>query len=358
MLKVAAVIGALSAVRALELHRRSAKGNHSAAQPMGVTPPDPLQSVTFPGFYDGHKTGRGIWKWKNALVAYQRHFGGLAGHKVNMAEIGVQSGGSLLMWRNTLGDACHVYGIDINPKCLQFQDSHTTITIGDQGSVDMWSKFFSVTCRSLDILIDDGGHQPNQMLVTLAQVFSKLNPAGFISIEDIHGQHYVESFFKPAATYLAQEAQKGQIASVHVYPFLLMVHKAGKSTDLPPQELVFPGSSANVEELAALWKELPKHRGGKVILANKSWGSFLTEDALTNFFTWFGGLHDSAWHDTPPGCAHTAAAVCTNTVQNSQQQALISGVHIYPTHLVVEVAAVEPVIEAVRRGTDFISYSE
>jgi len=264
----------------------------------------------------------------------------------------------MLMWRSALGDKCHVYGLDINPACKQFQDDHTTITIGDQASPDMWKSFFGKTCKSLDILIDDGGHEPHQMLETLRQVFPKLNPGGFISIEDIHGQHYLESFFKPTAAYLAYVASHDMVASVHVYPFVLIAQRSGTAKGVPKQELSFSGKSANVEDFASLWKEVPKNKGGRVILKNKAWGSFMTESALTNFFNYFGGLHDSSWYDTPAGCAHTPAAVCTNRVINSEMQGLVTGVHVYPNELVVEVAAEPPVIEAVRRGDKFIVYGD
>ena len=49
---------------------------------------------TFVGWYDAYTTGKGIWKWRNALEAYQTHFARFQGTKVALVEIGVQSGGS------------------------------------------------------------------------------------------------------------------------------------------------------------------------------------------------------------------------------------------------------------------------
>merc|ERR1719181_1918998 len=105
----------------------------------------------------------------------------------------------------------------------------------------MWTNFFTTKTPKLDILIDDGGHEPNQMLVTLHQAFQKTRPGGFTCIEDIHGSRYIEEFFTPAATYLASEAKLKTVASVHVYPYLLIAQRAGEPKNHPKSELKFEG---------------------------------------------------------------------------------------------------------------------
>jgi len=269
----------------------------------------------------------------------------------------VQSGGSMLMWKAVFGETCHVYGLDINPKCMAFQDQSTTITIGDQGDPAMWQNFFSATCTSLDILVDDGGHEAHQMVTTFNSVFPKLNPGGYVAIEDIHGAHYLQSFFQPTAQFLAAQAQSGQLASIHVYPFVLMAKKAGQPTHLPATELTFSEPSVTVDSFDALWKAVSTTKGGHVVLQNSGWGPFFTAQGIANFFGHFNELHAGAWVSTPAGCAETPAAVCTNTMVNTPIQSLITGYHIYPTKLVVEAPAKPPVIQAVRRGTEWITYA-
>lgn len=313
-------------------------------------------SVTFESFYNAHSSGRGIWKWSNAIAAYQRHFGGWAGQPVKLGEVGIQSGGSIDMWQATLGPQCHVYGLDINPQVNAFANPTTTITIGDQADPAMWNAFFTTTTPSLDILIDDGGHEPHQMLTTLAEVFYRLSPGGFIAIEDIHGPSYIQTFFAPAANYLAHQATTGALDSVHVYPYLLIAQRAGSSPPLPRSELAFGGPAVTVDSFDALMAAVPQHPGGVVVLENPSWGSFFSASGLSNFFAYFGDLHAYSVYDTPPGCATTSAAVCTNTINSSPMQAQIIGVHIYATRLVVEVAGAPVVIHATRRGDTFLSY--
>lgn len=89
------------------------------------------------------------------------------------------------MWKRVFGAQCHVYGIDINPAVNKFTDQTTTITIGDQADMGMWQSFFAETTKApIDALIDDGGHESHQMLVTLRSVFDNLTPGGIIGLED------------------------------------------------------------------------------------------------------------------------------------------------------------------------------
>mmetsp|Transcript_12824 Transcript_12824/g.39726 ORF Transcript_12824/g.39726 Transcript_12824/m.39726 type:complete len:358 (-) Transcript_12824:63-1136(-) len=332
------------------LEGRNSTAAVAAQQSNGTQAP-----VTFRGFYDAHASGRGIWKWNNALDSYQRHFAGYVGQPTALAEVGVQSGGSILMWQAVLGANCRVYGLDINPACQQFADTTTSITIMDQGDLNAWNSFFSSlhsAGSALDVLVDDGSHLAPHMALTLQMSFPQTKAGGYVAIEDIHGQHYVESFFNPAAQSIGQWHAQALVASVHVYPFQLMVHKAGD-----PSKTFTPGAAAaTVSEFWQLWPALSQHPGGFVYLQNPAWGDFLAEPAMRSIFATFAPLHDYEMRAHPVGCESTSAAVCTVGIVNSQAQAQIVGVHVYAKYLAVEVAATPPVIAAVRRGSKFIAY--
>lgn len=309
--------------------------------------------VTFQQWYNSHNQGRGIWKWANALDAYQRHFAALIGQPLAVAEVGVQSGGSILMWQAVLGAQIKFYGLDINPGCNKFKDAATSITIGDQADPKMWNSFFSTVTNTLDILVDDGGHTPEQMQVTLQMAFPHLNPGGFIAIEDIHGRHYTQSFFHPAAQAISGWHLAGQVASVHVYPFLLVVRKAGGAKPALEPPLTVSKTVADFPSFYAILDTMP---GQYVAIENAAWGSFLSATVLSNIFTELAPLHDYALTDDPPGCATSSAAVCTNHITNSNYQAKVVGVHIEAQRLVMEIAAKPVVIQAVRKGTEWLPY--
>jgi len=345
LLRILLVFAALVGGSGVSLRHHSDAKNASS----NLQPPQ-----TFQGFYNSHTSGRGIWKWSNSLDAYQRHFAPMAGQpELSLGEVGVQSGGSILMWKAVLGAALKFYGFDINPKCTQFADSTSVITIGDQGDVNMWNKFFTSTRKSLDILVDDGSHQPHHMGITLHTVFPNINPGGFVAIEDIHGRHYVQSFFTPTAQSISAWHAQNLVASVHVYPFMLVVHKSGgmqHSLNLPPVALT-------IDSFAALYPLLTTMPGKVVAIQNAAWGSFLSQATLTNLFAELGPLHDASTWANPPGCLTTADPVCTNTVRNSNYQQHVIGVHIFPTQALVEIAATPPVIHATRKGNVWINYA-
>lgn len=326
----------------------AAKGHHKLNQTNGQAP------ASFPDYYNSVLAGRGIWKWNTALWAYQRHFAGYIGKPVSLAEVGVQSGGSLLMWKNVLGPQSKLYGLDINPACSQFAEPGVDITIGDQGDWNMWQAFIQKVGTGLDILVDDGSHLAPHMFTTFTAIFPHTHPGGFIAIEDIHGTHYAHSFFAPTAQYLAHVATTGQVHSVHLYPTLLVVRKAGQNLADAP----FAGAATPVADFQGMWTAINTNPPGThIVLRNPAWPTLFTNDALANFFNSFIDLHAGAFKDTPPGCSSTSAAVCTNAIEPmAWLQTRVSGVHIYQTHAVIEIPAVPPVISAVRKGTQWIEY--
>src|SRR5581483_1696341 len=94
-------------------------------------------------------------------------------------------GGSLDMWRSYFGPSCHIYGVDIEPACRAYADERTTIFIGDQADRGLWREIRAAV-PELDVLIDDGGHMPDQMLVTLEEMLPHLRRGGVYICEDIH----------------------------------------------------------------------------------------------------------------------------------------------------------------------------
>jgi len=307
-------------------------------------------SMTIPAYYEAHKTGRGIWKWSNALDAYQQLLTPFIGKKVLLAEVGVQSGGSIEMWKAALGPGCHVYGLDINPACNKFKDPTTTITIGDQGDENMWKNFYTTVTAQVDVLIDDGSHKPEHMGTTLYSTWPHIKPGGFVAIEDIHGEWYISSFYWYSANWIHFWHEQAQVESVHLYPFMFVVKKSmGHAATLP-------AVSTQVSDFQSLWTALPNYPGGTVALKNDAWGSLLSQPSLYNIFKEFNTLNAYGMSDVPAGCARTAAVDCTAYIANSHLQAAITEVAIYPSELVVHVANGPPVIRAVRKGNDWLPY--
>jgi len=306
---------------------------------------------TFQSFYHDYKHGPGIWKWSNALDAYQQHFAGMAGRSpLAVAEVGVQSGGSIDMWKAVLGQGVHYYGLDINTACRKFQNSSTSIFIGDQADDKVWDAFYSKVSM-VDILVDDGGHEAHQMSVTFRRSFDHLNPGGFVATEDVFRQDQWQFVYDATKSI---GAWKDQVESVHMYPGVFMLQKKPAHDDFVAR---LPPGSVVVDSFENMWAAVQSHPGTTVTLKNKLWGAMFAEATLHNIVTQFMHLYAAQGQtDDPPGCAFTPAPVCTATVVNSAQMNLVTGVHIFQDVLYVEAAAKQPVISAVRKGDKWIPY--
>lgn len=145
-------------------------------------------------------------------------------------EIGIQSGGSLDMWKGVFGPNVHVYGADINEPCKLYEDDRTKVFIGDQADPKFWDNVKKQVPR-IDILIDDGGHTQDQMTATLGMMLEHLSPNGIYVTEDVHGQenaywHALRLNQLDSSNFHFKDLGR-LVNSVHIYPYLLVIEKAG-----------------------------------------------------------------------------------------------------------------------------------
>lgn len=216
---------------------------------------DPIAQMDKPNslleYFNNHKEGRGIWKFLHYFEIYERYFSRFRGTEVHVLEVGVYSGGSLEMWRQYFGPLCSVYGVDIAPNCKAYEDSSVRIFTGDQSDRSFWRNF-KKEVPVLDIIIDDGGHAPEQQIATIEELLPHLRPGGIYLCEDII------SPFNSFASYLCGMAQnlnaiefeehlddnerrqvcKSQslqtaVSAIHFYPYLAVVERsAGKVCEM------------------------------------------------------------------------------------------------------------------------------
>jgi hypothetical protein len=214
-----------------------AGGNHELEQWFGSSPVAKQDSFSdLRSLFEANVEGPGIWKWLHYLPAYERHLGRYRGKRPVVAEIGVFSGGSLKMWRDWFGPGSQIHGIDIDPACRSYESLGVSIHIGDQANPLFWQEFRK-RVPQLDVLIDDGGHLPDQQVVTLEQVLPHLAPGGTIVIEDIHGDgNPFSSYISGLLTKLNQAMYEqgggvrpgvlqSAVEEVALLPFMLVIRK-------------------------------------------------------------------------------------------------------------------------------------
>ena len=137
--------------------------------------PDPTELERY---FDAHRTGRGLWKWRHYFEIYQRHFAKFVGREIRVLEIGIYSGGSLQMWRDYFWQWLPPNGRRhpaVGPRVGL--GGCANCGIGDQGDPAFWRSALPAIPR-IDVVIDDGGHEPNQQIVTLEALLPHMNPGG------------------------------------------------------------------------------------------------------------------------------------------------------------------------------------
>ena len=146
------------------------------------------------------------------------------------------------MWHEYFGSRCYVYGVDIDEACAAYQNGRTKVLIGDQADRNFWAAVRAKVPR-VDILIDDGGHTPEQQRITLEEMLPHLKPGGVYFCEDIHGSSnlftaYVHGLINnlnaaspaqlPAGVEGLAYSPNGfqsAIASISFYPFAAVIEK-------------------------------------------------------------------------------------------------------------------------------------
>lgn len=132
-----------------------------------------------------------IHKWLHYFDIYDSHFKRFRNKEVVILEIGVFQGGSLKMWKDYFGDKAKIYAIDINPLCKQFETKDIKIFIGSQEDRN-FLKFVKDQIPPLDILIDDGGHEMRQQIITFEEMYGHIKEDGIYLCEDLHTSYWEE----------------------------------------------------------------------------------------------------------------------------------------------------------------------
>lgn len=132
---------------------------------------------------------RAVQKWIDYFDAYDRLLSPWRGRALTFLEIGVQNGGSLMMWRDYLGPEARIIGVDVDPNCRAMTEHGFEIWIGDQGDPAFWEQF-KAAVPSIDVVLDDGGHTMRQQLVTFDALFPIVSNGGLFIVEDTHTSYF------------------------------------------------------------------------------------------------------------------------------------------------------------------------
>jgi hypothetical protein len=138
-------------------------------------------------FYD--HTGPLIHKWTHYLGIYDKFLQPFRGKSVRLLEIGVSQGGSLSLWRKYLGTEALIFGLDIEPRCAQFDGIDGSVRIGSQADPDFLRSVVK-EMGGIDVVIDDGSHIAEHQKTSLEVLFPLLSQGGLYLCEDLHTSYW------------------------------------------------------------------------------------------------------------------------------------------------------------------------
>jgi len=178
-----------------------------------------------------HGAHRIIHKWMHYFEIYVRHFAPFRGLPITMLEIGVSHGGSLQMWKHYFGPQARIYGMDIDPRCSVLAEENVEIIIGDQSDRAFLRKLRH-ELPPFDIVLDDGGHGMEQLIVTFEELFPHVRDGGVYLAEDLHTcyMHDYEGGHRKAGTFI--EYSKGIIDQLYAW--------CSQDASLTPNDLTRP----------------------------------------------------------------------------------------------------------------------
>ena len=113
---------------------------------------------------------------------YEEHFEKYKDLPITLLEIGIQYGGSLLLWKDYFAKA-NIIGVDIEDKVNKsIMEQFPQIT---RHTTNAYSADFANSLPRLDIVIDDGPHTLDSFIQCIDLYLPKINPGGLLVIEDI-----------------------------------------------------------------------------------------------------------------------------------------------------------------------------
>jgi hypothetical protein len=126
----------------------------------------------------------------NYCVKYEKYLPFNRYDKLNILEIGVLNGKSLLTWKDYFYRS-NILGIDINPDCKKYEEPRISVEIGSQFD----KNFLFLTANQygpFDMILDDGSHINEHVIFSFKQLWGSVKSGGVYVIEDIGTSYWKE----------------------------------------------------------------------------------------------------------------------------------------------------------------------
>lgn len=126
----------------------------------------------------------------NYCVKYEKYLPFKRYQDINILEIGILDGKSLLTWKDYYYKS-NIVGIDINPECKQYEDKENNILV-EIGSQDDNVFLLNIMRQygPFDMILDDGSHMNEHVIYSFEHLFQSLKSGGVYIVEDVHTSYW------------------------------------------------------------------------------------------------------------------------------------------------------------------------
>jgi hypothetical protein len=132
-----------------------------------------------------------IHKWKHYFPIYERHFGSFVYKPLTFLEIGCGLGGSLQMWKRYFGPHATILGVDILPRCKEYEEDQIDVRIGPQQDTAFLQSLLD-EFGTPDIVLDDGSHMMSHVVTSFQFLYPRIAKNGIYMVEDLHTAYWGE----------------------------------------------------------------------------------------------------------------------------------------------------------------------
>lgn len=152
-------------------------------------------------------------KPREFLERYELIFAPFADKDIRLLELGINQGGSLLLWRDYF-DRGIIAGLDFNPVEIVDQSGRIRVYRGLQQDVQLLDRIAAdVAPKGFDIIIDDCSHVAEHTKVSFWHLYEKhLKQGGVFIIEDWGTGYYPD--WPDGAAYCGQNHLAGMVGFV------------------------------------------------------------------------------------------------------------------------------------------------
>jgi hypothetical protein len=121
---------------------------------------------------------------------YEKEFSFYREKNISLLEIGIETGGSLKLWKEYFLNSKSIIGVDIDDDKIDQRYKNIDGVMMYFG--DAYDEKFSKKFKTFDIIIDDGPHTLESQLKSIEIYLPKLKQNGLFIIEDIQSAEHFD----------------------------------------------------------------------------------------------------------------------------------------------------------------------